>query len=119
VRLLAALLRLVHTGSEVTVGEGARRLLHSSRSGRLHLRSCSWPEQAAHGGGGYDRDATKAGTGPAYHVFGSIGRGGRISVTTGRRMVRMSAFLGSGGVERAAAPASLGEAGAGLGWATS
>jgi len=37
----------VHTSSEVTVGEGARRLLHSSRSGRLHLRSCSSSGAAA------------------------------------------------------------------------
>jgi hypothetical protein len=34
-------LQLVHTSSEVTVGERARRLLHSSRSGRLDLRSRS------------------------------------------------------------------------------
>ena len=34
------LLLVVHTGSEAAVGEGARRLLHSSRSSRLDLRSC-------------------------------------------------------------------------------
>jgi hypothetical protein len=37
----AALLLIVHTGSEAAVGEGARRLLHSSRSSGLDLRSRS------------------------------------------------------------------------------
>ena len=36
-----SLAELVHTSSEAAVGEGARRLLHSSRTGRLPLRSCS------------------------------------------------------------------------------
>jgi hypothetical protein len=36
-----SLLHLVHTGSDVAVGEGTRRLLHSSRSRSLDLRSCS------------------------------------------------------------------------------
>ena len=33
--------RFVHTSSERTVGEGARKSVHSSRSDRLHLRCCS------------------------------------------------------------------------------
>jgi hypothetical protein len=39
----------------------------------------------------------------AYHVFGSIGRGGRISVTVGRRKVRISAFSGLEVLDGAAA----------------
>jgi hypothetical protein len=35
------LLRFVQPGSEAAVGEGARRLLHSSRSSSLDLRACS------------------------------------------------------------------------------
>ena len=34
------LLVVVHTSSDATDGEAARRLLHPLRSGRLHLRSC-------------------------------------------------------------------------------
>jgi hypothetical protein len=41
VRGLAALSLIVQPGSEAAVGEGARRLLHSSRSSGLDLRSRS------------------------------------------------------------------------------
>ena len=63
--------------------------------------------------GGDDRGLAKAATGDAYQVFGSIGRGGRISVTAGRQKVRISAFSVLEALDGAEAPASSGEADAG------
>jgi hypothetical protein len=44
------------------------------------------------GASGDNRGAAKRAPDQAYHVFGSIGRGGRISLTVGRQKVRISGF---------------------------